>query len=86
MAEEKEEIIIKELPRGPAIEGSEETKSKLIWKPFLLIFGSYLILLAVITFLPITFSLKLIGLMIGSFLIEDLHRSLKARGYGTRNY
>lgn len=44
---------------------------------FLLIFGSFLTLLIAITFLPLSSSLKTLGLLIGSFLIFDLHQSIK---------
>lgn len=42
-----------------------------------LIFVLYLFLLVIITFLPIANSLRILALLIGSFILEDLHHSFK---------
>jgi len=74
---------IKIIPGLPKIRMSEtqlaEGEQEVKWEMYLAIFASYLILLGVVTFLPIAFSLKLIGLIIGSFILLDLFRSLKER-------
>jgi len=57
------------------LEGTENIR----WEMYLVIFVGYLILLGVITFLPIVFSLKVLGLIIGSFILIDLFRSLKEK-------
>jgi len=58
-----------------SLEGTENIR----WEMYLVIFVGYLILLGVITFLPIVFSLKVLGLIIGSFILIDLFRSLKEK-------
>lgn len=40
-------------------------------------FGCFLILLLIVSFLDLAYSLKLISLLVGGFIIEDLHRSVK---------
>ncbi len=52
-------------------------KKSLYNHQFLLIFLLYLVLLSVITFLPMSNSLKIMGLLIGSFILEDIHHSFK---------
>jgi len=50
---------------------------RLIFSSFF--FGCFLLLLVAVSFLPLSFSLRVIALIAGSFLIEDLHRSIKGR-------
>ena len=42
-----------------------------------LIFLMFLVLLAVVTYLPMSNVLKILGLLIGSFVLEDIHHSFK---------
>lgn len=46
------------------------------------IFIAYLILVVGITFLPLTFTLKILGLVIGSFLLFDILLSFKHKIHG----
>lgn len=46
------------------------------------IFISYLILTIIITFLPLCLTLKILSLVIGSFLLFDILHSLKRRNNG----
>ena len=52
-------------------------KKSLYNHQLVLIFLLYLILLAVITFLPMSNTLKILGLLIGSFILEDIMHFIK---------
>ena len=41
------------------------------------VFVGFLILLGYITFLPVAFTIKILALVIGSFILLDIFRSLK---------
>ena len=53
---------------------------------FVLVFVSFLSLLLLISYLPITMMMRFASLAIGSFLIIDLHRTLKTRYYDTGSF
>jgi len=42
-----------------------------------LIFGMFCGLVALLTYLPAPYSLKMTALLVGSFILEDLHHSIK---------
>lgn len=76
------EIVIPKLPTSKS--GSrEEGKVGIINKQEIaLLFGifiAYLVLISVLTFLPIMESLRVVGLLIGSFLIGDILQAIKRR-------
>ena len=77
---EKDIKIIESLPRVP--ESFKPGKDyKLFHLSALSIFLAYLFLLGIVSYLPITFSLKITGLLVGSFLLFDIFRSIKAKSY-----
>jgi hypothetical protein len=53
---------------------------------FVLVFLSFIGLITLLSFLPMTSALRFTSLLVGSFLIIDLHRTLKVRYYDTGNY
>ena len=54
---------------------SVSTKDKRIL--YLGVFISFICLITVVTFLPMSQTLKMVSLIIGSFILVDLHRTLK---------
>lgn len=66
--------IIPTLPQEPKIPEGKEWSFLLI--P-LLFFVCFLVLFILVVYLPAPFSLKVLGLLIGSFILEDIFRSLK---------
>jgi len=78
--DEKETIEIPPLPKVPK-SLVEKSKRIEIWVTSLGLFICFLILLAAVTYLPIGFSLKVMALLIGSFLLIDIHKSIKLRLY-----
>lgn len=79
MADKEKETII--IPR--AKEFFKKTKESLEGKNpyvfyFVLIFVLFAVLLVLITYLPMDHSLKVISLIIGSFVLIDIHHSLKS--------
>ncbi len=78
MPDEEKDIKIIPRVKNPVLSSEEGRcicKDKFIL--FGIIFGGFLIMLTVITFLPLSFPLKLAGVLIGSFLLVDLHKTLK---------
>lgn len=77
MAEEKKEIIV--IPRVARFfrKKKEELKRNPQCLVFVLIFSGFLILLVSITYLPISRDLKIMGLLIGSFILLDILHSFK---------
>jgi len=75
--EEKKDVII--IPRKQKFlkQVKASVKKSFYNHLVVLIFLLYLVLLAVVTYLPLTNSLKILGLLIGSFILEDIHHSLK---------
>lgn len=77
MEEEKKETIV--IPRVKDF--IKKAKESLEKKPYLfyfvLIFFLFAGLLILITYLPMSQLLKVISLIIGSFILEDIHHSLK---------
>jgi len=72
----KDTIII--APLKKLIERRVAAVKKNVYQYLLvLIFIFYLVLLVAITFLPITNCLRILSLLIGSFILEDIHHSLK---------
>lgn len=83
---------IKHVPAAPKVaeEFGEETLKdydKIYYISLSLIFLGYLLMIVLITLLSISMVFKIFALLIGSFLIIDIHRSLKAKmfEYGRRN-
>ncbi len=76
----KENSDVKIIPslkgQGPAVKMPFNLKKYLCLGLFFLCF---LILLLSVSYLPLAYSLKVIALFLGSFLIEDLHRTAKGR-------
>lgn len=56
----------------------KRTKSDTFSLTLALIGLSYLVLLTVISFLPLPFSIKFVGLIIGSFILIDIFHGYKA--------
>jgi len=75
---EKDIKIIESLPRASELLKTEEDH-RLFYLSAPLIFLAYLFLLGIISYLPINFSLQITGLLVGSFLLFDIFRSIKAR-------
>lgn len=78
--DDKEVISIPALTKGGTLPVEKSRKLE-IWITSLGIFFCFLILLAAVTYLPIGFSLKVMALLIGSFLLIDIHKSIKLRLY-----
>ena len=76
------DIVIPKLPTSK-IGSKEGGKIGIINKQEIaLLFGifiAYLVLISVLTFLPIMESLRIVGLLIGSFLIGDILQAIKRR-------
>jgi len=77
MAEEKKETII--IPRVAKFfrRKKEELKRNPHVLILVLIFLLFLLLLVLVTYLPISIGLKILGLLIGSFILEDILHSFK---------
>lgn len=77
MTEVKKEVII-----IPSIKKFIQQKKASLKKNsyniiLILIFIMFLVLLCIVTFLPVIIAIKIIALVIGSFIIEDIHHSFK---------
>jgi len=79
MPETKKETIL--IPRTPQPGTKENSSSKgkgLQGFYFSIIFLLYIGLLVLVAFLPINLALKILALVIGSFILEDLNHSFKS--------
>ena len=79
MAEKKDTIIIPSLPKRIIQKAKISLRKggKSYSTLFILIFILWVGLLLLITYLPISPVLKVLSLLIGTFLLEDIHHSLK---------
>ena len=74
---EKDTILIPAKVQKFLKQKTVSVKKSLYNHQLVLIFLLYLILLAVITFLPMSNTLKILGLLIGSFILEDIMHFIK---------
>lgn len=81
MAEENKDTIVIAPRIATIAKFIRKKKDELKRSPYVLVFAfiflGFLLLLVLITYLPISKDLKILGLLIGSFILEDVLHSFK---------
>lgn len=77
----KENTILIPRKPGPKISKEAFTSLKSHYILFAMVFGGYLALLGLLTFLQLDFSIKILALLVGSFILIDLHKTLAKHLY-----